>query len=205
MTTENIGLKVVGKPDEGQDQAWDETVSYSALVRDQRHLQAEETEITEVQIRRTRAKEYIQVAKGDPGEACILWEGRKAWMVRPDLALQIKGPIEFCHLYLAVNEDGEVFFLPLKDSRLHEGSPGDESRQRAIRLARETWVRCEWGQKFRYRIFVPKDASLKGDPAWPSLSTLELIKIAKKDRWIDSPIHPLLLKAAEMEISNNDD
>ncbi len=202
MTTENPNFKVVdgGK----QEQAWDETTSFSALLRDQNHTQAEEQEITDIRVRRPRAKEFFRVAEGDPGEACILWDGREAWLVRPDLALQVRGQIEFCLLYLAVTEDGEVFFLPLRDGRLHEDRAGEESRRRAVKLAQESWVRIEWGKKFRYRIFVPRNAELKVTPAWPTLGKSELLKLAMRDHWIDSPTHPLLLKSAETEVQSDD-
>lgn len=184
---------------------WDDTVSYRAIMpRDQSFQQAEEVEVTEIKIRRPRAKEYFRVAKREPGDACILWIDRDAWIVQPDIAMRIRGQIEFCHLYLACNEDGEVFLFPLRDPLMHEDKAGEESRRKAVLHAQKQWVRMEWGKKFKYRIFTPEHKELKGNPTWPSLSMADLIRSVKNERWIDSLSHPLLLKMAETELQGDD-
>jgi hypothetical protein len=203
MNTENPNFKVMDGGKQEQERDWDESLSYTHL-HDQSFNQAEDHEEKEIKIRRPRAKEYFRVAQGEPGEACILWDDREAWLVRPDLALHVRGQIEFCKLYLAVNEDGEVFLLPLRDPQMHEDRPGEDSKRRAVRMAQEAWVRMEWGKKFKYRIFTPKNKDIKGDPKWPTLGLSDSVKMVKKERFIDSPDNRLLQKAAETEVSGDD-
>jgi hypothetical protein len=201
MTIDNQELKVVS----GGKQAQDTGTSYSALLRDQKFELAEEREeLTNVEIRKPRAKEYFQVSRDEPMEACILWENKKAWIVQPELALQARGQIVFCLLYKAITEDGEIFLLPTKDPTMHEDRTGDDSLRHAIKLAQGSWVRIEWGKKFKYRVFMPENTGLRGDPKWPPLSISGLIEIVKKERWINSPTNQLLRKAAEKEVPSDD-
>jgi len=205
MSKDDPSIQWANDVGEKQERDWDDTVSYRAIMtRDQSFLQAEEIEVTEIKIRRPRAKEYFRVASIEPGDACILWDNREAWLVQPDIAMRIRGQIEFCQLFLACNEDGEVFLLPLRDPQMHEDKAGEESRRKAVMYAQKEWVRMEWSKKFRYKIFIPTNKELKGNPVWPSLSMADLVRTVKKDRWIDSLTHTLLLKLAETEVQSDD-
>lgn len=205
MSMDDQSIHFSNEEEEKQERDWDETVSYRAIMpRDQSFQQAEEIEVTDIKIRRPRSKEFFRVATGtEPGDACILWDSRDAWLVQPDIALHIRGQIEFCQLYLACNEDGEIFLLPLRDPLMHEDKAGEESRRKAVMYAKKAWVRMEWSKKFKYKIFTPTNMEFKGNPVWPSSSLSDLVKAVKNDRWIDSLSHPLLQKMAETEVQSD--
>jgi len=94
-------------------------------------------------------------------------------------------------LFLAVNRQQVLFFWPVRlpgpDGRVDTWS---KSALEAAQMATLTWVRVTPDQSLgAYNVYY-SDHSL--DPVWPDLAMGKLLRIAFKDRYIDTRDHPVL-------------
>jgi hypothetical protein len=94
-------------------------------------------------------------------------------------------------LFTAMNRQGVMFVWPVKlpgaDGRLDAWS---KSAMEAAELAQRAWVRLQADQHLgAYRVHVAEH--LPG-PDWPEVSFRDLLRIAFKDRYIDSLDHVIL-------------
>lgn len=95
-------------------------------------------------------------------------------------------------LYTAMNRQNVLFLWPVKlpaaDGRLDEWS---RSASEAAELAINHWVRVQANMSLGAYEVCRATGQLP-DPVWPEQSFSELLKIAFRDRYIDSPDHPVL-------------
>lgn len=94
-------------------------------------------------------------------------------------------------LFLAVNRQQKPFFWPIRlpgsDGRLDSWS---KSALEAAQFATRMWIRVAPDQTFGgYTVQYSEHAV---DPAWPEHSMSALLRIAFKDRYIDTLDHPIL-------------
>jgi hypothetical protein len=95
-------------------------------------------------------------------------------------------------LFLAVNRQGDVFLWPVKlpgaDGR---SNSWNESALAAARLAEEKWVRV--AANMGAGMYDTYEAAGElSEPTWPELSLAELLKLAFRDRFIETVDHPVL-------------
>jgi hypothetical protein len=94
-------------------------------------------------------------------------------------------------LFLTVNRQQVVFFWPVRlpgtDGRIDTWS---KSALEAAEMARHTWVRVTPDQSLgAYNVFYADHAS---EPIWPDMTMSALLRIAFKDRYIDTLDHLIL-------------
>ena len=122
-----------------------------------------------------------------------LKETREVYLVAPALWSELAGESTFSPraLYTAVNRQGVVFLwqirLPGPDGRVDEWS---RSSLEAASLAVSKWVRLQ--ANLSLGAYDVAYAEHLPDPEWPDLPFRELLRIAFKDRFIQSLDHPVL-------------
>jgi hypothetical protein len=144
-------------------------------------------------------KSWFVMAHPDPAyylqTAVIeLKEDRETYLVAPALWPELAGESTFSPraLFTAVNRQGVVFLWPIRlpgaDGKIDEWS---KSALAAVDLAKKGWVRVAANMALGgYDCF---QASARLDaPEWPEMPLKELLKIAFRDRFIDSLDHPVL-------------
>jgi len=123
-----------------------------------------------------------------------LKEDSETYLVTPDLWDQLAGETTFGArlLITSVNKQGTVFIWPIKlpasDGRHDEWS---KSALEAANFGTKGWVRVQANLNLgAYEVY--EAAGNLGDPEWPTPPFNELLRIAFKDRYIDSTDHPIL-------------
>jgi len=125
-----------------------------------------------------------------------LREDQETYLVATSLWEALAGESTFSPrlLVLAINRQGVLFLWPLKlpgpDGRTN---PWHQSALEAEAHAQTQWVRVSANMGAgAYDVAV---APLHGtEPTWPNTSMSDLLRIAFKDRLIDRPDHPVLMR-----------
>jgi hypothetical protein len=123
-----------------------------------------------------------------------LKDSRETYLVHPSLCGSLDpvctlGP---CVLFTAKNLHGDLFIWPVRltrdDERLVEW---DKAELRATAMAARAWVR---GMPIKcLGAYVVHEARANfPEPEWPSVPFSELLRVAFKNRLIESPDHPVL-------------
>lgn len=117
---------------------------------------------------------------------------RGLYLVNPGLADLLAGDLSHRTLFTAINRQGVVFFwpvpLPSADGRQNEWH---RSLREAAERAIEIWLRVTANLDLgAYEIAVAEGLTAK--PAWPEETFDDLIRIAFRDRSIDSFDHPVV-------------
>ena len=148
---------------------------------------------------RKPSKEWFVRTHNDPAyrlETCVieLKEDSETYLVAPDLwdALAGEGTFSPRLLVAAINKQGTVFIWPIRlpgpDGRHDEWS---KSAWEAAKIATGGWVRVQSNMNLgAYEVF--EATGNLGDPEWPVLPLSGLLRIAFKDRYIDTLDHPVL-------------
>jgi hypothetical protein len=123
-----------------------------------------------------------------------LKEDSETYLVAPDLWDYLAGESTFSPrlLVTAINKQGTLFLWPIRlpgpDGRHDDWS---KSALEAANIATKGWVRVQANMSLgAYEVY--EAAANLGDPEWPSLPLKDLLRIAFKDRHIDSLDHPVL-------------
>ncbi len=123
----------------------------------------------------------------------VLEEDRERYLVTPEIAAAIPTEIVTEILYTAINRQGVVFLwpvrLPASDGRVNEWH---RSLQEAAELAMKCWVRVTANMSLGAYEITEAPGNIP-DPAWQKEYTFpDLLRIAHRDRIIDSFNHPVL-------------
>jgi hypothetical protein len=123
-----------------------------------------------------------------------LKEDCETYLVDPSLWPELVSESTFSPraLITSINRQGVLFLWPIRlpgsDGRLDEWS---RSAMEAATLAAGKWVRVQSNMSLgAYEVF--EAAGQWAAPEWPDMPFQELLRIAFKDRFIDSPDHPIL-------------
>jgi hypothetical protein len=123
-----------------------------------------------------------------------LKEDAETYLVDPNLWDYLAGESTFSPrlLITAINKQGTVFIWPIRlpgaDGRHDDWS---KSALVAANFGTKGWVRVQANMSLgAYDVY--EAASKLSDPEWPTLPLNELLRIAFKDRFIDSPDHLVL-------------
>jgi hypothetical protein len=122
-----------------------------------------------------------------------LRETQEVYLVAQHLWPDLAGESTFTSkmLFLTVNRQQVLFFWPVRlpgtDGRVDTWS---KSALEAAQMATTTWVRVTPDQSLgAYNVFYAEHAI---EPVWPDLSMGALLRIAFKDRYVDTLEHPVL-------------
>jgi hypothetical protein len=119
-------------------------------------------------------------------------EDREVYLVTPEMAHELPGEFAVVTLYTAANRQGVLHVWPIKlpgiDGKHNEWH---RSASEAAERAMARWVRVTANMSLgAYEIFEAMGGLPA--PAWPEVSFQELLKIAFRDRIVDSIEHPLV-------------
>jgi hypothetical protein len=122
-----------------------------------------------------------------------LKEVGEAYLVAQDLWPDLAGESTFTTkmLFLTINRQQVAFFWPVRlpgiDGRVDEWS---KSALEAAQMAMHNWIRVTPDQSLgAYQVFYADHAL---EPVWPEHSMSALLRIAFKDRYVDTLDHPIL-------------
>jgi hypothetical protein len=157
--------------------------------------------LTVIPVRKPKKGEFVRVHPGEDFrmEATMLTDDTEGsrddlYLVTPDMEDEVVGEPTACQklLVTAITKQGNVFVWPL--SIQAEGgrkSTWISSLHDGMKAAEKRWVRvCSNMGLGAYDIF---EASAQwADPEWPDLTFREILRLAFRDRTVDSENHPLL-------------
>lgn len=119
-------------------------------------------------------------------------EERESYLVDPELWYELPGEIVPKVLYTTINRQGVLTLWPIR-------LPGEDGRHDewnrsaliAADMAQNRWVRV--AAKMSLGAYEVSEAVGKiPDPEWPDVSFKEILRIAFKDRFINSLDHPVV-------------
>lgn len=153
--------------------------------------------LTTVPVRKPHKTEWFRVRPGEDWrlETTIFeTEGveRATYLVAPNLREEFGNSLSVVTLLLCANRAGDCFLwrikLPNADGRMN---PWSESAIQAAAIAEQTWCRLEPNMGAGcYDLY--QTASEWSEPKWPELSYGDLLRVAFRDRFIDSHEHVVL-------------
>ena len=166
------------------DQSFAETVGVRKLL-------------TTVPVRKPNRQDFVRVHPDPayrltPAAIIELKEDREVYLVTPDMAVELPSEFAPATLFTVVNRQGVLHLWPVKlpgaDGKHNEWH---RSAAEAAELAMQRWVRVTANMALgAYEIF-----EATGDlpePAWPDLSFPGILRIAFRDRIIDSLDHAVV-------------
>jgi hypothetical protein len=117
---------------------------------------------------------------------------RDVYLVAPELRPQLVDEIVAIRLFTVIDRQGTVTLWPCRlagpDGRLNTWY---ETALQAAELAKSRWIRITADQSLGG--YQPHAASgALPEPEWPDVTFEELLKLAFKDRYIDSLDHPVV-------------
>jgi len=152
--------------------------------------------LTTIPVRKPHAQDFVRVHPDENFRATVplieLKTDRETFLVPKELAQNLPGETVIETLFTAINRQGVLFFWPCRvpapDGRVLEWH---RSAMEAALQATNRWVRVKANMSLgAYEIFVA-EAELP-DPIWPDLPFQEMLRIAFRDRYVDSFDHPVL-------------
>jgi hypothetical protein len=152
--------------------------------------------LTSIPVRKPNSQDFIRVHPDPQYRAPLgiieLRDDRETYLVAPPVARDLPGEFVMANVYTAINRQGVVQLWPVRlpavDGRVLEWH---RSAAEAAELAMQKWVRVKANMALgAYEIF--EAASTIPDPEWPEQSFQDLLRIAFRDRLIDSLGHPVI-------------
>jgi hypothetical protein len=152
--------------------------------------------LTTIPVRKPNQQDFVRVhpdeAYRENFRAIDLKEERELYIITRDMQAELATECVPATLFTAINRQGVVFFWPVRlpgpDGKLNEWW---RSAAEAATLAMRQWVRVKANMSLgAYEIFTA--AGVMQEPVWPIAPLGELLKIAFRDRIIDSPDHPVV-------------
>jgi hypothetical protein len=119
-------------------------------------------------------------------------EEREVYFVVPELRAELAGELKPVLLVTAISRQGVTILwpVPLPDEGGRRNAWGETTRE-ACELAKFSWVRVAPDMSLgAYRIYEAEGQL--SEPVWPDKTLPELLKLAFRDRIIDSADHPVV-------------
>ena len=152
--------------------------------------------LTTVPVRRPDRQWVVRV-NPDPAfrlETAVLElkEDGETYLVAPALRIELPGEITPKVLHTAVTRQGTVFLWPIRmPDEMGKLDEWSRSALEGSKLAQRQWIRIAANRTLgAYETYVAT-----GDlpePEWPDKSLQELVRIAFRDKFIDSLDHPVV-------------
>jgi hypothetical protein len=153
--------------------------------------------LTTVPVRKPNKQDFVRV-NPDPAYRLTvglieLKDNRETFLVLPAVSQELSGSEFFlATLYLTINRQKVLSVWPVKlpaaDGRINEWHA---SAAAAAERAMDKWIRVAANMSLgAYEI--SEAIADYGEPEWPNMRFMEILKIAFKDRLIDSPNHAVI-------------
>lgn len=129
-----------------------------------------------------------------PAALLELEETREHYLISPRMRHELEGEYRPTQLVLAVYRGSQSPFLwPLKISTDGKENSWNDSARLAAEAAKDAWVRVKSDQvSGTYQVI--RAESIHDEPFWPDMDMNEIVRLAFKDRFIDSVAHPVVAK-----------
>lgn len=153
--------------------------------------------LTTVPVRKPSRQDFVRVHPDPkyrltPAAIIEVKEDREVYLVTPLMAQALPGEFSTASLYLTITRQGVIHLWPVKlpgpDGKHNEWH---RSAAEAAERAMEKWVRVTSNMSLAAYEMSEASADLP-EPVWPDLSFGEILKIAFRDRIVESPDHPLV-------------
>jgi hypothetical protein len=145
-----------------------------------------------VPVRKPTKKQFVRVHPEHLLDCFGLEIDREYYFVVPALALTLAEFIEPLRLRLYVTRQGNVFLWPVKlpkDPR--RPSTWHTSAAEAVALAEKQWTRV--ASDMDLNAYQPHVAMADlGDPKWPEESWMTIVRVALRDKMIETESHPVV-------------
>jgi hypothetical protein len=117
------------------------------------------------------------------------------YLVPPAMTPALTGEYITASIYTAINRQGVLFLWPVRDISVTDSKnvlDWRRSMMEAAQLATTHWVRVIANMSLgAYTMFTAPDDL--PDPVWPTdLSFKEMLRTAFRDRYVDTPDHPIV-------------
>jgi hypothetical protein len=127
-----------------------------------------------------------------PAATIELKDERETYILTPDVADELPGEYAPATLYTAINRQGVLRLWPVKlpesDGKWNEWH---RSAAEAAERAMHRWVRLA-SNKALGAYEISEAASKLSEPEWPEISFQEILRVAFRDRIVNSFDHPLI-------------
>jgi hypothetical protein len=121
-----------------------------------------------------------------------LKDDQETYLIVPSLWHELPGEIQPKALFTAINRQGVLFLWPItlpgEDGRHNEWS---RSAFEGAQMAKSKWIRLTSNRSLGAYEIYEATGSIP-DPEWPEYGFKEILKIAFRDRYIDTIEHPVL-------------
>ena len=151
--------------------------------------------LTTVPVRRPNPQDFVRVHPSPDFRRDLLMlelrDDREQYVVRPELAVELSGETVMRTVFTAISRQGVTFLWPVTIAP--DGKTNDwwRSGREAAELATTRWVRMKANMSLgAYELFEAE--GVMAEPEWPEVTFQELIKVAFRDRLIDSVEHPVV-------------
>jgi hypothetical protein len=155
--------------------------------------------LTAVPVKKPHRQDFVRVHSSadyrlGPVGIVELKEDREFYLVAPGIAPDLVNEMAVCTIYTAINRQGVVHLWPIRlPSADGKHNTWHRTAAEAAELAMRRWIRMSANLSLgAYEVFEAR-ANIP-DPTWPEEPFSELLKIAFKDRMVDSPNHPIILR-----------
>src|SRR5271156_1048126 len=155
--------------------------------------------LTTVPVRKPNRQDFVRVHSDpayrlSPAAIIELKEDREVYLVTPEMANNLPGEFNPCALYLTINRQGVLSVWPVKlpapDGKVNAWH---QSAAEGAERAMKRWVRGTASLSLgACEIF--EAGGVLAEPAWQDFNCQAILKIAFRDRVVDRPEHPLVLK-----------
>jgi hypothetical protein len=159
--------------------------------------------LTTVPVRKPNRQDFVRVHPDPafrltPAAIIELKEDREVYLVPPGMAQQLPGEFSITTLFLTINRQNVIHLWPVKlpgpDGKHNEWH---RSAAEAAEQAMGQWVKISANMSLgAYEIF--EAFGDLPDPVWPEISFEEILKIAFRQRFVDSADHPLVQRLRGM-------
>lgn len=149
-----------------------------------------------VPVRKPNRQEFVRVHPDEDMhlETAVLEikEDREVYLVEPELWPDLAGELTPKALFMTINRQGVVTLWPVR-------LPGEDGRHdewnrsalEAAQMAMKKWIRVAANMSLGAYEVYEASADLP-DPEWPDLDFQQALKIAFKDRFVQSLNHPVV-------------
>jgi hypothetical protein len=152
--------------------------------------------LTKVPVQKPDPQTFVRVHPSEKYRTVLavimLKEDSETFLLTPPIARELPGEFVMVMMYTAINRQGVTFLWPIRlpdpDGRINEWH---SSAAQAVEHATKRWVRVKANKSLRgYEIY--EAASTIPKPTWPDVSFQELIRIAFRDRLVNSLDHAVI-------------
>jgi hypothetical protein len=153
-----------------------------------------------VPVRKPKSTEFVRVHLDDQMDAFTLeTDDQEIYFVVPECGAKLGDDLRAVTLFRVVTRQGAELLWPVKYPKDGQAPMGwHTSAREAAGLARDHWIRLRSDNSLNaYR--VDKAGGDLGEPKWSSNSLQELLRIAFRDRIIDSVDHPVVRRRLGLE------